>query len=300
MAKLDYKTYSSRSGSKDSDSKKDFKVGYFKTLVNDGDEAIVRFDYDDESDFDIVTVHRVKTGEKRYESISCLREKPFEPKSKCPFCSSDNKDFNVAVPKLYVKLIEYVKNPDGTVTPVAKTWERPAKIADEILAAQKEAIVDDLTYPAGTKIRDMVFRIRRVGAAWSMQTEYKIKALNPTMYKPEVFVPNFADFEGLDLAHHAYKVKTEEEIRAFLETGEFPVREKTKKVAEAEATMPELQAEPKVEATLETPAVSAEEKLTGTQAAARAAFAPIRETPAQTGGVQRNAPAPAGPRRFNI
>ena len=63
----------------------------FFTLANDGDEAIVRFMYDDVSQFNIMTVHSIQVGGK-WRKVNCIRE-PQESTDICPLCASGNNSF---------------------------------------------------------------------------------------------------------------------------------------------------------------------------------------------------------------
>lgn len=83
----------------------------FFSLKNDGDVARVRFMYNGMEDVLGFAVHEVEVdGKKRY--VNCLREYN-EPKSKCPFCASNN--FQKA--KLYIPLYDIDEDE-------VKVWER--------------------------------------------------------------------------------------------------------------------------------------------------------------------------------
>lgn len=205
------------------------KVGYLKGLLsNDKDSILVRFDYDSQKDFQIVTVHSVKavaaSGKTYTRYISCLRG-PKEPISVCPFCSSTDESISSVKNKMFVKMVVYTVDNNGKTSAEAHCWDRPAKISEEILRAYKDGI-DDGFYAEGTPIRDVVFQITRSGAKGSRDTVYHIKAKNPNVYRPEVYVKDFSAFEGFDAGHHSYSVKTAEDMSKYLETGEFPAFKK--------------------------------------------------------------------------
>ena len=86
MAKYSYDTYEDlrKSNQQQSRQPKERKVGYFK--INDGEEAIVRFNYSSPKEFDIVTIHNIKVGD-RFRKVSCLRVDGREPLDNCPLCA---------------------------------------------------------------------------------------------------------------------------------------------------------------------------------------------------------------------
>lgn len=212
MATLSYEDWKAR---KNSASSKDFKVGYFSSLKDDGDTALVRFDYDSVKEFVVQDVHRIKVNDK-WRSVVCPRDR-YDSKDKCPLCAAGQ----YASSKAYVKLLEYVKDETGKISAQAKVWERPAKFIQKIISAYGNA-TDMGIYPMDSKISDVVFKVTRNGAKGSKDTDYDVTPANPNIYKPDMYVKDFADFEGLDLAHHSYMVRTVDEIRYYLEHGEFP------------------------------------------------------------------------------
>lgn len=225
MSYDDYsKKPSNTTSNKDS---KEYKVGYF-SLKDDGDEAIVRFGHASPREINIVTVHTVKVtnkdGKELYKRVSCLREVN-DPTSKCPFCVANSKtqpDGKKPYPladKFYVKLIEYIKDEKGNIVSKARVWERPAKFARELKSFMDE--YGDLT--------NFVFKVKRQGNRGSMETTYSIIPARQDVYKPEVYVKDFSDFEGFKMAGSFYMVKTAEEISTFLTTGDFPIVQSTNK-----------------------------------------------------------------------
>jgi hypothetical protein len=209
MANISFADYENKK-SNNNTSNKEYKVGYF-SLKDDGDDAVVRFAYSSVQEFNIVTVHVVKTtgkdGKELYKRVSCLRE-AHEPMAKCPLCLSGNK----VVDKFYVKLIEYVKDDSGNIVPKARVWERPAKFARELKSFMDE--YGDLT--------NFVFKVKRRGTRGSTDTTYDIIPVRQEIYKPEIYVKDFTDFEGFKMAGSFYLVKTADELNTFLKTGEFP------------------------------------------------------------------------------
>jgi hypothetical protein len=212
MATLSYEEWKAR---KNSASSKEFKVGYFNALRDDGDTALVRFDYDSVKEFTVQDIHRIRVNDK-WRSVVCPRGR-YDSKDSCPLCKAGE----YASSKVYVKLLEYVKDETGKIVAQAKVWERPAKFIQKIIGAYNDASELGL-YPMNSKISDIVFKVTRNGAKGAKDTDYDIKPANPSIYKPEMYVKDFADFEGLDLAHHSYMVRTVEEIQYYMDHGEFP------------------------------------------------------------------------------
>lgn len=206
MAKIDFDTFE-KQGVKDT-SKQNNKqtIGYFNTLKDDGDETIVRFNYKDTSEFELVTVHSVQVGDK-WRRISCLRS-AFDPLDKCPLCARGDK----ILQKFYVQLIEYKKDENGNVIAEGKIWERPAMFAKELKSFIEEY----------GDIRDFVFKIKRRGVRGSMQTTYDIIPANAMIYKDDIYVKDFSCFDNFDISKHSYFVKTKDELEKFVATGEFP------------------------------------------------------------------------------
>jgi len=213
MAEFDFTEFTA---SKDGSST---KVGYFNSLKDDGDETLVRFDYDTSADFKVVVVHRVEKDGK-HSQVSCLRDM-YEKKDehcKCPFCRQGDK-YPTKV-KAYVRMIEYSRDADGNVIVTPVVWERGSGFYNDISGAIKDG-VDNGLIPAGTSIRDIVFKVRRSGKAKSSDTRFFLTAGNPKMYPEEVYTKDFSGFEKYDASKHAYWVKTAEEMERYIETGSW-------------------------------------------------------------------------------
>lgn len=210
MAKFTFEEYEQAQERKSNAQQKPLQsVSYFG-LKNDGDEALVRFIYKNPSEFDLVSVHQVKVGD-RFRRINCLRT-PKEPLDKCPLCAAEDKTVSTVRSKFFVKLIEYVRGEDGTVTASPRIWERTPKFAQTLAGYFAE--YGDLS--------DMVFKVKRHGAAGSMETYYDVIPGNPMIYKPEVYVKDFSAFDTYSLSRFVVLDKTAEEMKTYLETGEFP------------------------------------------------------------------------------
>ena len=191
---------------------KDFaKVGYFNSLKDDKNEALVRFVYSNPKEFDLFVVHTVKVNNMtRY--ISCLRNGN-DPMDKCPLCNKGDK----VKSRFFIKLIEYVKDEKGNNIPVAKVWDRPASFAKELMVYFKD-------YP---DLRDVVFRVTRNGVKGDTQTKYTLVAPNQQIYNEQLYPKDFSAFENFDLSKHSYYALTYDEINSFIMTGQIPQKETT-------------------------------------------------------------------------
>lgn len=186
------------------------KVGYFNSLKNDGDEAIVRFVYSNPSQFDLAVVHNVKVGEyTRY--VSCLRN-GLDDIQKCPLCARDEK----VQSRFFVKMLEYVYDETGKIVPKAVVWDRPASFADYMAGLIKE-------YP---NFNDKIFKIKRRGAKGDKKTRYDVMLANPDVYKEAVYPKDFSAFDDFDLGHHSYYELDYNDMVTFVRTGEIPQKEK--------------------------------------------------------------------------
>lgn len=180
-------------------------VGFF-SLKNDGDEAVVRIMHDSTDSFDIVSTHAINIGG-RYRRVNCCRN-PYDPVEVCPLCESGNPSQQ----RFYVHLIQYVRGEDGRITPEAKVWERSLAYATTI----KNLIVE-----YGPLSRS-IFKIKRNGAAGSMDTTYSVMYASPNMYPEQSYpkVPNA--FEGYTAIGTAVLDKSKEDLAVYVAEGAFP------------------------------------------------------------------------------
>lgn len=204
-----YETYASRK-SKDSGNqpKRRADVGYFK-LVDDGDEAIIRFDYDNANEIVMAHVHDEPVGKNKHRRVLCLRENARDDMGKCPLCARGDKYFA----KVYLKMIEYVKDEQGKVVPHAVIWERPEPFAEQI--------VEYINNYGGLK--DIVFKVKRKGIRGAKDTEYFLTPMPSTVYNEgNGYVKDFSEFEHFYFYPHSFLSKTKEEIEEYIRTGDFP------------------------------------------------------------------------------
>lgn len=186
-------------------SNQNFSVGFF-SLKNDGDEAIVRIMHDSTDSFDIVSTHAINVGGK-YRRVNCCRT-PREPVESCPLCASGNPSQQ----RFYIHLIQYTRNENGQVVPEAKVWERSLAYANTI----KNLIVEY------GPLSNLIFKIKRSGAAGSMDTKYTIMYANPQMYPENIYPPVPNAFDGYTAIGNVVMDKTVKDIIYFVTNGSFP------------------------------------------------------------------------------
>lgn len=190
-------------------------VGFF-TLRNDNDEAIVRFMCDSTDDFEILTVHDIKVGDK-YRKVNCIRDFR-DPVDNCPLCASGTKINQ----RFFIKMIQYDKAQDPAtgmvkVTPKAMIWERSTAYAKTL-----KSYLDNYG-----PLSDVICKIIRHGKAGDMQTTYEIVPnLNKSIYKDEIYVKDASLFGDFTAFGTIVMDRTYDEIMQFQLTGQFPVREK--------------------------------------------------------------------------
>lgn len=184
-------------------------VGFF-TLRNDGDEAIVRFMCDSTDEFDILTVHDIKIGEK-FRKVNCIRD-PREPVDNCPLCASGTRINN----RFFIRLVQYDKvNDNGTVkiVPKAMIWERATSYAKTL-----KSYLDNYG-----PLSDVICKIIRHGKAGDMQTTYEIVPnLSKNVYPDEVYIKDTTLFGTYDVCGTIVMNKNAEELVHFVATGTFP------------------------------------------------------------------------------
>ena len=211
-----------------------FKVNFF-SLKNDGEEAIVRFNYDTPKEFDMETVHSIKQGNK-YLKVSCNKDW-HDPTSHCALCDAGDR----VATKFFAKLLVYTQDQGGRVVANAVVWERPYSFAKTLAEYYNEY----------GSLKDLVFKIKRHGAAGSMETYYDLIVPNQMVYKPEIYVKDFSAFDDFKLEGVSYKVKTNEEMAYYLDNGEFPANESPAQPLGPNEAAKKLMETPKEEAMVE-------------------------------------------------
>lgn len=220
MAKYSYSSYMESTRSASPSHGADRKVGYFK-LADDGDKALVRFDYSNPEEFEVYDVHRFKNREGYYRNVLCLKESVRDPDSKCPFCAAGFDKYPLRT-KFYVKLIQYVRAEDGSIKVEPKVWERPAGFVKEM-----KSLIDDYG-----DLRDVVFTISRNGERGSRDTTYSVNMALPAKYNEQNgYVKDFSGFDGFNLVGHSFMSRDYDEMQEFIETGDFPMRKRDSRPA---------------------------------------------------------------------
>lgn len=155
----------------------------FFSLKNDGDEALVRFLVDKKDDIEVVRTHQqMINGYSR--RVECIRDVN-EPVDNCPFCSAGRP----IQTKVYIKLIEYIRDDAGVIQPVAKVWERPVGFGSTISNYLTEY----------GPLSDMIFKVKRKGAAGSTNTTYDILYASPSIYPVQNYPKSVELFEGYNV-----------------------------------------------------------------------------------------------------
>ena len=174
-------------------------IGYFN-LKTDGEEAIVRFMYDSSAEFNIFTYHHLQVNDKR-RKIDCLRN-PHDPVDLCPLCASGNK----AQRRFFIKLLQYIRQEDGSIKAVPKIWERSDVYATTL---------NNLFTEYGN-ISDCVFKVKRNGASGDVNTSYDIMFANPVVYKSEMYVKDTEAFKDFDFFKYIINQKSAEDMMSLV------------------------------------------------------------------------------------
>lgn len=213
MAKISYEAYQSMSTEQEYTGG---GVGFF-SLKNDGDEAIVRIMHDSPADYDILSTHSVKVGD-RYTKVECLNEGANS--SLCPMCKSGAK----LQYRFFVHMIQYVKDEQGNIISKPVVWDRSAKD----MAAKLNAMLQEYG-----PLSDCIFKVRRNGKAGDMKTTYEIMFANPNVYRPDLYPNDTEVFKSYTASGKQVMNKTAEEMEVFLATGNFPEKNTVNSNAEA-------------------------------------------------------------------
>ena len=216
------------------------RVGYFSSLKEDGDEAVIRLNYKTKADFKVVTVHRILLDGK-WRNVECIKSL-YDTKDKCPLCASGDKMKS----KVFAQLLQYIKDEQGNITSEPKIWERGYVFVNEILDAIGDAVEDGKIAP-NTPICDIVFKVKRIGAKGSLDTKYKLKVMQPAVVPENVFTKDFSAFTNFDSAHHDYFTKTAEELKYYVENKKFPEADTKEEKEEVKESVPVAESVPAAE-----------------------------------------------------
>lgn len=207
MAKISYEMFQKSMNNESNGGGSNSNVRFF-SLKNDGDEAIVRILVDSQEDYELITTHTVKQGDK-WSKVECLNEAPRD--NKCPLCSAGVK----MTTRLFVPMIQYTKDEKGAIVATCVMWDRSAYEMSPKLNAMLQEY---------GPLSDCVFKVRRNGAAGNLKTTYEILFANPNVYRPDLYPKNTEDFNGFSASGVMVSKKTAEEMTHFLNTGAFPAK----------------------------------------------------------------------------
>ena len=183
----------------------------FFSLKNDGDEAIVRIMHDNTESFNIFAVHNNVFVDGKRRNLNCIRD-PRDPLDKCPFCASGHN----TVYKMYIYMSQYYQDPTtGAIASKPVVWERSLTYATKL-----KTLIDEYG-----PLSDSIFKIKRNGAAGSMETTYDILYCNPKVYNDQSYPkPNGDSFNSIKILGTMVLNKTADEMRAYLANGSFPTQ----------------------------------------------------------------------------
>ena len=153
----------------------------FFYLKNDQDEALVRFMHNSPQDFDIMYVHTAVVNGKR-RKVNCIRD-PRSSISDCPLCESGSK----LQTNIYIHLVEYTRDETGAIVATPKIWERTSSYITTL-----KNLCDE--YPP---LSDNLFKIKRNGAAGSVDTTYSIMYASPAIYKSDMYQKDEHCFDNI-------------------------------------------------------------------------------------------------------
>lgn len=171
-------------------------VGFFR-LENDQDTAIIRFTFDKPSDLSVFSTHALNIDGK-FRKVNCIRNSFHDPISACPLCAA-NKPYKQSV---YLTMVEYTKNDDGTVTASPKVWERATGFMQTLVSLYNEY----------GSLSNIVCKITRNGAKGSMQTTYTVIPANPAVYNEQNYPKDFSAFENFKVLGGPLADKTYDEL----------------------------------------------------------------------------------------
>lgn len=150
--------------------------------LKDGEETVVRFAYSDPSQIEIATVHPEMIGGKT-RNVMCLRNLR-EPVEKCPLCKAGHP----IKQRVFIRLVEYTRDEDGSIKSTARIWDRPA-----LGQSSYVNILNNLFVEYGD-ISDCVFKVKRTGSG--LDTTYSIMYANPRVYNSQLYPKDFSAFEN--------------------------------------------------------------------------------------------------------
>lgn len=210
MAQFSYEDYTKRQQAASNRGNGTYRVRFFSMpkpqMPGDVVTTIVRFDYDNPSEFLLLDVHTLPSSNNRFVKVNCLREAG-ESWDKCPFCSERMQRTS----RFYAKVLQYTTQ-DGKIVAQPCAWDAPMSVV-----AQLNAIYHDYE---PKPLRDIIFKISKSGEGRNVT--YTVTAANPERYNPSVYVADFSGFEGFKFAGSSYLNKTFSEMNYYIDNGSFP------------------------------------------------------------------------------
>lgn len=208
MAQMTYEEFSKRTNQGSTLNQtlnKSFGPSYF-SLKEDGDTAIVRFNIADIKEVIVHSQHTLKIEDK-WRKIECLRTFN-EPVDNCPLCKDGNKQQF----RIYLELLVYdVK--DNRVVATPSIWETAAKFRETL----KSYFMDY------GDLRNVIFKLTRVGKKGDTKTTYTLIPANPQIYRNEDYVADFTAFDNFDVHKYMLLNKTKKDLEYLVANGSFPV-----------------------------------------------------------------------------
>jgi len=186
----------------------------FFNLEDDGARAIIRFYHVNGDDIQKLPVHSVFVGERKMK-VACLRM-PDEPEDNCPLCEAGE----LVSPKMFIKILVYSPDKSGmyTLKPELQIWERGKSFRKQL-----QSLIN--RYAANKPLMNTVFEIERCGKKGDNKTTYQIYKADE-LGPDECLLPDPDEIEDFDALGTIVKDKTFDEMQEYLETGEFPKKEK--------------------------------------------------------------------------
>lgn len=192
----------------------------FFNLRNDGDEAVVRIMHDNTASFNIFTVHdNISVGGKR-RKVNCIRD-PKAPTTDCPLCASGNGITN----RIFINMLQYFADAQGQIIAKPVVWERSL-----VYATKLKTLIDEYG-----PLSECIFKIKRSGAAGSMETTYEIMYCNPKVYRDELYPITADAFKDYSALGTIILNKNFQDLSTFVATGSFPAAPAQAAAAPAEA-----------------------------------------------------------------
>lgn len=178
----------------------------FFMLRNDGDEAIVRIMHDDVAGFNIFAYHEGNVGGKK-RKINCIRD-PKDSIDNCPLCASGSSVKYC----MYINMLQYSQDAEGKMVSKPVVWERSLSYANRL-----KGLINEYG-----PLSDCIFKIKRNGAAGSMETTYDIFFQNPRVYPEDIYVKDVEAFKSYSALGTIIINKEYNDLMQYRQTGSFP------------------------------------------------------------------------------